>query len=98
MTLYSRIYADAFFILAKIFIRYNAVYLGEESIITTTTYVRARMDLGSKLANKNVTRFHHLSTKTLDSAPLTLTVATVPRTTTSFLMCHRITPSSDVPA
>jgi hypothetical protein len=94
VTLYGRIDADAFPILAEVFICYDAVYLGKKSIIATTTYISARMDFGSQLTNKDVACLHHLSAKALDSAPLSPTVATVPRTTTSFLMCHRITPSS----
>lgn len=90
----SRINADALFILAEILVSYHAVNLCKKCVVTTAANVGTWVDFGSELTYKNVSGFYYLSAEALHSPSLSFTVASVSRTTTSFLMCHCITPSA----
>jgi hypothetical protein len=46
------------------------------------------MELGSMLADKNLTGFDQLATKALHSKTLGIGIATIAGTTATFLMCH----------
>jgi len=94
VTLYGRINAYTLLVFAELLKFYNTVNLGKKSVVTTTAYVGTRMNLGAQLTNQDVACLHHFTTESFYSAPLTYTVTSVSRTTTSFFMCHRLTPSS----
>ena len=74
----SRIHADAFFVLAEIFVGYYTVYFCKKCVVTTTADIGPWMNLGSKLTNKNIACLDDLTAESLHTTPLTCTVATVP--------------------
>ncbi len=94
VTLYGRINAYTLLIFTEFLKCYNTVNLGKKSVVTTTAYVGSWVNLGAKLTNNNATSLHCFTTESFYSTSLTCTVTSVSRTTTSFLMCHRLTPSS----
>jgi hypothetical protein len=84
----SRIYRHPLTILAEVFKGNHAVNFGEQCVITSATDIGSRMNFCAELTNNNAARCHALPAEALYSAPLSSTVATVPRTTARLFMCH----------
>jgi hypothetical protein len=79
---------DPFFILTEIFVLHDAIYRGEQGIITTAADIGPRVYFGAELTDQNTPRRDFLPAEPFDPTPLTSTVTTVSGTATCFLMSH----------
>jgi hypothetical protein len=57
--------------------QHDPVRQGEERVISPHPHILAGMELGTHLANENISRLHRLTTKPLDTPPLRVGVATI---------------------
>ena len=70
-----RIYRHPLFVLAEILEFDHAIDLCKKGVITTATYVGARMNFGSELTYDNIAGLYNLAAKSFYATPLTFTVA-----------------------
>jgi len=68
------------------------VYQGKKGVISAHADIGAGMELRSMLADNDISRNHVLAAKPFDSKALTSGIASVPRTSNTFFMCHISTP------
>ena len=64
----------------------------EKRVISAHADIGAGMKLRSMLANDDVPRNHILAAEPLDSKALTSGIASIPRASNTFFMCHISTP------
>lgn len=68
---------------------YVSVHQGENRVVTAEADVATRLELGSTLANDDVTRDDGLTAKFFDAQPFAVAVAAVLNTSLSFFMGHK---------
>jgi hypothetical protein len=70
------------------FENHGAIDQCEQGVILAAANIGAGVELGATLTNQDVASQNFLTTETLNAKALGYGIATVSRTTTSFLMCH----------
>lgn len=68
---------------------HDAVDQRKERVIAAHTDVDSGMELGSELADKDISGDHSLAARFFDAAPLASAIATVSGTTTTFFCSHK---------
>ncbi len=86
----GRINADALLRLAHSLEFHYAVDHGEEGIVTSDADIVSRMHLRSALAHQNAPGGDCLPAETLDAQTLSITIASITRTSTTFFMSHAV--------
>lgn len=79
---------DPLFLATEIFKGHDAIYLGKQGVISASTNVGSRMNLGTNLSNQDTPGRDTLSTKPFYSPSLPCTIATISGTAARLFMRH----------